>query len=105
MLTYFFICFCIRICIACVSILDSPFLPHVSVTVFLLRDSDDLQHQVACALALKSPTEYKHWLLAYVRRLVQEADIRRLQETCEFLLGPMYRHNLFLSLSLALWRD
>ena len=31
-----------------------------------------LQHQVASALALESHTEYRHWLMAYVRYLTQE---------------------------------
>jgi len=46
-----------------------------------------LENQMACAFALQSPIEYKHWLLAYVRRLGADADTNKLTELCDSLLG------------------
>ncbi|KAI0519728.1 hypothetical protein KFK09_007187 [Dendrobium nobile] len=47
-----------------------------------------LETQLASALALKSPNEYRQCLLAYVRFLAREADESRLREVCESFLGP-----------------
>lgn len=47
-----------------------------------------LEAQLASALALKSATEYRQCLLAYVRYLAREADESRLREVCEGFLGP-----------------
>ncbi|KAL4014804.1 hypothetical protein IC575_027022 [Cucumis melo] len=47
-----------------------------------------LETQMASALALKSPNEYRQWLLSYIRFLAREADESRLREVCESLLGP-----------------
>ncbi|GAB2234838.1 hypothetical protein Droror1_Dr00004105 [Drosera rotundifolia] len=47
-----------------------------------------LEAQLASALALKSPNEYRQCLLSYVRFLAREADESRLREVCEGFLGP-----------------
>lgn len=47
-----------------------------------------LESQFASSLALESPNEYRHCLLAYVRFLAREADESRLREVCESFLGP-----------------
>ncbi|XP_022985643.1 protein HIRA-like isoform X1 [Cucurbita maxima] len=47
-----------------------------------------LETQMASSLALKSPNEYRQWLLSYIRFLAREADESRLREVCESLLGP-----------------
>lgn len=47
-----------------------------------------LETQMASALALKSPNEYRQCLLSYVRFLAREADESRLREVCESFLGP-----------------
>ncbi|KAJ0241652.1 Protein HIRA [Hirschfeldia incana] len=47
-----------------------------------------LESQLASSLALESPNEYRHCLLAYVRFLAREADESRLREMCESFLGP-----------------
>ncbi len=36
--------------------------------------------------------KYKYWLTTYTRRLTEEADIGRLTELCQFLLGPPSRN-------------
>ncbi|KAL3828556.1 hypothetical protein ACJIZ3_017358 [Penstemon smallii] len=47
-----------------------------------------LEAQLASALALKSPKEYRQCLLSYIRFLAREADESRLREVCESFLGP-----------------
>ncbi|XP_039041365.1 protein HIRA-like isoform X2 [Hibiscus syriacus] len=47
-----------------------------------------LEAQLASSLALKSPNEYRHGLLSYVRFLAREAEESRLREVCESFLGP-----------------
>ncbi|XP_038705815.1 protein HIRA-like isoform X2 [Tripterygium wilfordii] len=47
-----------------------------------------LEAQLASALALESPNEYRQCLLSYIRFLVREADESRLREVCESFLGP-----------------
>jgi len=47
-----------------------------------------LEAQLASALALKSPNEYRQCLLSYIRFLAREADEPRLREVCESFLGP-----------------
>ncbi|GFQ06080.1 protein hira [Phtheirospermum japonicum] len=47
-----------------------------------------LEAQLASALALNSPTEYRQCLLSYIRFLAREADESRLREVCESFLGP-----------------
>ncbi|MQL76111.1 hypothetical protein Taro_008489 [Colocasia esculenta] len=47
-----------------------------------------LEIQLASALALKSPNEYRQCLLSYVRFLAREADESRLREVCESFIGP-----------------
>ncbi|XP_016511797.1 protein HIRA isoform X1 [Nicotiana tabacum] len=47
-----------------------------------------LEAQLASALALKSPSEYRQCLLSYIRFLAREADESRLREVCESFLGP-----------------
>lgn len=46
-----------------------------------------LDNQMAAALSLHSAKEYKFWLLALVRYLVQEVLENRLRDICEMLLG------------------
>ncbi|XP_063967555.1 protein HIRA-like [Lytechinus pictus] len=50
-----------------------------------------LENQVSAALALKSPKEYRFWILTYARYLVQEECEGRLRELCNDLLGPFYQ--------------
>ncbi|KAL6656508.1 hypothetical protein ACP70R_007334 [Stipagrostis hirtigluma subsp. patula] len=47
-----------------------------------------LETQLAASLALKSPQEYRQYLLSYIRFLAREADESRLREVCESFLGP-----------------
>ncbi|KAK3443807.1 protein HIRA isoform X1 [Eucalyptus grandis] len=47
-----------------------------------------LETQVASALTLQSPNEYRQCLLSYIRFLTREADESRLREVCESFLGP-----------------
>ncbi|KAL0390005.1 UNVERIFIED_CONTAM: protein HIRA [Sesamum calycinum] len=47
-----------------------------------------LEAQLASALALNSPNEYRQCLLSYIRFLAREADESRLREVCESFLGP-----------------
>ncbi|XP_068649440.1 protein HIRA-like isoform X2 [Aristolochia californica] len=47
-----------------------------------------LEAQLASALALKSPNEYRQCLLSYIRFLAREGDESRLRELCEEFLGP-----------------
>ncbi|KAA8550176.1 hypothetical protein F0562_001860 [Nyssa sinensis] len=47
-----------------------------------------LEAQLAAALALKSPNEYRQCVLSYIRFLAREADESRLREVCESFLGP-----------------
>ncbi|XP_073134861.1 protein HIRA-like isoform X2 [Henckelia pumila] len=47
-----------------------------------------LEAQLASALALKSPKEYRQCLISYVRFLAREADEPRLREICENFLEP-----------------
>lgn len=47
-----------------------------------------LEAQLASALAMKSPNEYRQCLLSYIRFLAREADESRLREVCESFLGP-----------------
>uniref|UniRef100_A0A1D1YI46 Protein HIRA n=1 Tax=Anthurium amnicola TaxID=1678845 RepID=A0A1D1YI46_9ARAE len=47
-----------------------------------------LETQLASALALKSPNEYRQCLLSYIRFLAREADESRLREVCESFIGP-----------------
>lgn len=53
-----------------------------------------LESQLASALALKSPEDYQHLLLAYARFLAREADEVRLRELCMELLGPPFQSEL-----------
>ncbi|ETV89078.1 hypothetical protein H257_00461 [Aphanomyces astaci] len=48
-----------------------------------------LEHQVAASLALRSTTEYMHWLKVYARHLSHDGDLLRLEEICKEFLGPM----------------
>ncbi|XP_067683300.1 protein HIRA-like isoform X2 [Haliotis asinina] len=50
-----------------------------------------LESQVAVCLNIKSASEYRFWLLTYVRYLVQEGFETQLREVCNDLLGPLYR--------------
>lgn len=61
-----------------------------------IHQSSTLSHlanQVAACLALKSSSEYKFWLLTYIRYLVQEGIEPKLREICDELLGPGYVKN------------
>ncbi|KAK6119852.1 hypothetical protein DH2020_046399 [Rehmannia glutinosa] len=78
-------------------VVDCSFLVrevHLGVLLWC-RVTDDgmqtrahLEAQLASALALNSPTEYRQCLLSYVRFLAREADESRLREVCESFLGP-----------------
>uniref|UniRef100_UPI00358E990C protein HIRA-like isoform X2 n=1 Tax=Myxine glutinosa TaxID=7769 RepID=UPI00358E990C len=48
-----------------------------------------LEGQVAAALSLHSPSEYRFWLLSYARYLAHEGLESRLRELCTELLGPV----------------
>ena len=50
-----------------------------------------LEHQLACALLIESPSEYKSWLNAYAKFLASSGSIEaidRLKELCNELVGP-----------------
>ncbi|XP_075521978.1 protein HIRA-like isoform X1 [Primulina tabacum] len=47
-----------------------------------------LEAQLASALALKSPMEYRQCIISYVRFLARDSDESRLREICENFLGP-----------------
>ncbi|XP_065200302.1 protein HIRA [Planococcus citri] len=51
-----------------------------------------LEQQISAALALKSATEFKHWLLTLVQFLLNQGESRRLRLICEELLGPCHEH-------------
>ncbi|XP_021716394.1 protein HIRA-like isoform X1 [Chenopodium quinoa] len=53
-----------------------------------MQTRSHLEAQLASALALKSPNEYRQCLMSYVRYLAREADESRLREVCESFLGP-----------------
>ncbi|XP_057534112.1 protein HIRA-like isoform X2 [Amaranthus tricolor] len=53
-----------------------------------MQTRSHLEAQLASALALKSPFEYRQCLMSYVRYLAREADESRLREVCESFLGP-----------------
>lgn len=46
-----------------------------------------LEANLGGALALRSPTEYRRWLVAYARFLAEHGDAPRLSELCDTLLG------------------
>ena len=48
-----------------------------------------LEHQMAAALALGNPSEYREWLRAYAHALGQQFAVRQVRELCDELLGPM----------------
>lgn len=50
-----------------------------------------LENQLASALTLQSPQEYRYWLLIYARFLVNEGSEYRLRELCKELLGPVHK--------------
>ncbi|KAH9524197.1 hypothetical protein Btru_053770 [Bulinus truncatus] len=50
-----------------------------------------LETQIASSLILQSATEYQFWLETYIRYLVQEGVEDQLRETCDELLGPLYK--------------
>lgn len=49
-----------------------------------------LEHQIAAAEVLQSEEEYLYWLQAYIRFLVQDEDVPRLEELCALFLGPYH---------------
>uniref|UniRef100_A0AAV1TER0 Protein HIRA n=1 Tax=Peronospora matthiolae TaxID=2874970 RepID=A0AAV1TER0_9STRA len=49
-----------------------------------------LEHQAAAAMVLKSPTEYRYWIEAYVRFLTVDEDAVRLDELCAEMMGPFH---------------
>ncbi|KMT05507.1 hypothetical protein BVRB_7g176310 [Beta vulgaris subsp. vulgaris] len=53
-----------------------------------MQTRSHLEAQLASALALRSPNEYRQCLMSYVRYLAREADESRLREVCESFLGP-----------------
>nr|CAB3253010.1 protein HIRA-like [Phallusia mammillata] len=47
-----------------------------------------LESKVAACVVIESVSEYRRWMLAYVRYLVQENLELRLREVCDDLIGP-----------------
>eukprot|EP00002_Diphylleia_rotans_P040338 TRINITY_DN9534_c0_g2_i3.p1 TRINITY_DN9534_c0_g2~~TRINITY_DN9534_c0_g2_i3.p1 ORF type:complete len:971 (+),score=166.75 TRINITY_DN9534_c0_g2_i3:387-2915(+) len=47
-----------------------------------------LETMIASAIALKSSTEYKQWIMTYARYLCQTGSSARIVELCSDLLGP-----------------
>ena len=52
-----------------------------------------LESQVNASIGLNSPIEYKFWLMTLVRYLVEYNNEEKLEEICNFLLGPCYSVN------------
>lgn len=48
-----------------------------------------LETNMAAALVLHSPAEYRRWLITYVRQLAADADEVRLREVVDELMGPL----------------
>jgi hypothetical protein len=40
---------------------------------------------------LNSPEEYRHWLKCYAQKLAINGDKGRMQELCQWLMGPVIR--------------
>lgn len=49
-----------------------------------------LQTQLAVAVLLDSPDEYRQWMIYYAKRLATENATERVDELCRWLLGPTY---------------
>ncbi|KAF2072158.1 hypothetical protein CYY_006534 [Polysphondylium violaceum] len=47
-----------------------------------------IEKQIWLATVLESQSEYKHWLLTYVKYLTKNGNILKLQDLCTELLGP-----------------
>lgn len=79
------------------SALQSLFKLKTSHNVFasnsILQQSATLSYidqQLAASFVLNSSKEYRYWLLKLATHLTDEAQIDRLKELCEYLLGPVY---------------
>lgn len=53
-----------------------------------------LEHQVAVAVVLQSSAEYRYWIQAYARFLMQDEDVTRLDDLCAEMMGPFSASSL-----------
>ncbi|CAO3591956.1 unnamed protein product [Absidia cylindrospora] len=49
-----------------------------------------IENQLAAALILESAKEYKEWMIYYARRLSKENAQTKVEELCQWLMGPPY---------------
>ncbi|ORZ19308.1 WD40-repeat-containing domain protein [Absidia repens] len=49
-----------------------------------------IENQLAAALILESAKEYKEWMIYYARRLSKENAQAKVEELCQWLMGPPY---------------
>ncbi|KAM3581865.1 HIR complex subunit [Umbelopsis sp. WA50703] len=49
-----------------------------------------IETQLAVAILLDSPDEYRQWMINYAKRLATENATERVDELCRWLLGPTY---------------
>ncbi|ORX92019.1 WD40 repeat-like protein [Basidiobolus meristosporus CBS 931.73] len=63
----------------------------------LMSNNYDVQKAITMAhletflessILLKSPQEYRYWLVCYARRLADETEVAKIEELCKDLLGP-----------------
>ncbi|CAO3675192.1 unnamed protein product [Umbelopsis vinacea] len=52
-----------------------------------------IETQLAVAVLLDSPDEYRQWMIYYAKRLATENATERVDELCRWLLGPTYAPN------------
>ncbi|KAH8550148.1 WD40-repeat-containing domain protein [Umbelopsis sp. PMI_123] len=52
-----------------------------------------IETQLAVAVLLDSPDEYRQWMMYYAKRLATENATERVEELCRWLLGPTYLAN------------
>ncbi|KAG7398243.1 hypothetical protein PHYBOEH_011416 [Phytophthora boehmeriae] len=60
-----------------------------------------LEHQVAAAIVLKSPVEYRYWVQAYARFLTHDEDVTRLDDLCAEMMGPFHASSRTVEASLT----
>ncbi|CAO3615348.1 unnamed protein product [Cunninghamella blakesleeana] len=49
-----------------------------------------IENQLAAALILQSPKEYKDWMFYYARRLSHDNAQSKIEELCQWLMGPPF---------------
>ncbi|KAI8093179.1 WD40-repeat-containing domain protein [Halteromyces radiatus] len=49
-----------------------------------------IENQLAAALILESAKEYKEWMIYYARRLSKENAQKKVEELCQWLMGPPF---------------